>query len=270
VSIKIDAKFSNDMHLFTEKVGTYLPLDAHKIIKHRYLIATKLSKGKRALEVGVGQGFGIQSIAKASSKYTGIEYSSENLAYINNIQSKYKIIHGDAHNMPFDESEFQIINALAMIYYLDVRKFFKEVKRVLSIGGTLFFCTSNKDAPGFVKAPHTKKYYSIPELNNMLISNGFEVKFYGSFIRYDHFKSYGNFKVIIKNFVKRLIITFPNGKYIWSKMRNKYLGGIKKLPSNMDYIELDDPWENNFNILENTINNSQYRVIYCIAKLKKK
>ena len=57
----------------------------------------------------------MQSIAKSSSKYTGIEYSSVNMTYINEIRSNYKIIQGDAHNIPFHESEFQIINALAMI-----------------------------------------------------------------------------------------------------------------------------------------------------------
>jgi hypothetical protein len=63
----------------------------HKIIKHRYQIAAKLSKGKNALEVDVGQEFGVRSIVKYSSKCTGIEYSSENIAYINEIQLNYKI-----------------------------------------------------------------------------------------------------------------------------------------------------------------------------------
>jgi ubiquinone/menaquinone biosynthesis C-methylase UbiE len=266
----VDEKFSHDMHIFTEKVGTYLPEDAHKIIKHRYQIAAKLSEGKSTLEVGVGQGFGVQSIAKSSSKYTGIEYSSENIAYINEIQSNYKIIQGDAHNIPFQDSEFQIVNALAMIYYLDADKFFKEAQRILSLNGTLFFCTSNKDAPGFVKAPFTAKYYSIPELNKLLTSNGFEVKFYGSFARYEQYKSFEKFKVVIKNIVKSIINTLPYGKNIWRSMRNRHLGGLKKLPISLDDIELDEPWESDFNALENEVNNSQYRIIYCIAKLKNK
>ena len=134
----MDREFSYDMHEFTEKVGELLPYDAHQIIKHRYSIAEDLSKGKNTLEVGVGQEFGIQSIAKSSSKYTGIEYSSENVSYINQTYPDYRIIHGDAHSMPFNDSEFQIINALAMIYYLDINKFLKEAQRILSIDGTLF------------------------------------------------------------------------------------------------------------------------------------
>jgi len=53
--------------------------------------------------------------------------------------------------MPFNDSEFQIINALSIIYYLDVDKFFKEVSRILSLDGTLFFCTSNKGVSDFSK-----------------------------------------------------------------------------------------------------------------------
>lgn len=266
----MDRIFSHDMHEFTEKVGELLPHDAHQIIKHRYSIAEELSKGKSALEVGVGQEFGIQSIAKSSSQYTGIEYSSENVSYINQTYPDYRIIHGDAHTMPFSNSEFQIINALAMIYYLDMERFLKEARRVLSIDGTLFFCTSNKDAPGFVKPPFTTTYYSIPELNNFLQNNGFEAEFYGSFARYEQNEGFAKFKVFVKNITKAIINTFPNGDKLWKNMRNRHLGGLKKLPVSIDDIELDEPWESDFNALENEVNNSRYRIIYCIAKLKNK
>ena len=53
-------------------------------------------------------------------------------------------------------------------------------------------------------------------------------------------------------------------------MRNRHLGGLKKLPVSIDDIELDEPWESDFNALENEVNNSRYRIIYCIAKLKNK
>jgi ubiquinone/menaquinone biosynthesis C-methylase UbiE len=266
----MDREFSYDMHEFTEKVGELLPYDAHQIIKHRYSIAEELSKGKNTLEVGVGQEFGIQSIAKSSSKYTGIEYSSENVSYINQTYPDYRIIHGDAHSMPFNDSEFQIINALAMIYYLDINKFLKEAQRILSIDGTLFFCTSNKDAPGFVKPPFTTSYYSISELNSFLQRNGFEAEFYGSFARYEKSEDFAKFKVFVKNIVKTIINIFPNGNNLWASMRNRHLGGLKKLPKNINDIKLDGIWSSDFHVLENDISNTQYRVIYCIAKLKKK
>lgn len=260
------------MYVFTEKVGEFLPKDAHQIIKHRYQIAGHLSKGKSALEVGVGQEFGMQTIAKSASKYTGIEYSSKNVAYLNQSQSDYVITHGDAHAMPFSNSEFQIINALAMVYYLDMERFLKEARRVLCIDGILFFCTSNKDAPGFVKPPFTTTYYSIPELNNLLCKNGFEAEFFGSFARYKESEGEGfsKFKVFIKNITKAIINIFPNGDKLWKSMRNRHLGGLERLPENINDIELDGAWDSDFHVLENDISNTRYRVIYCIAKLKKK
>ena len=170
--------------------------------------------------------------------------------------------------MPFSNSEFQIINALAMIYYLDMERFLKEARRVLSIDGTLFFCTSNKDAPGFVKPPFTSNYYSISELNNVLQKNGFEAEFYGSFARYGQSEGLAKFKVFIKNIVKTMINIFPYGDKLWGNMRDKHLGGLKKLPKNIDDIELDEAWDSDFHALQNDISNTQYRIIYCIAKLK--
>ena len=51
-------------------------------------------------------------------------------------------------------------------------------------------------------------------------------------------------------------------------MRNRHLGGLKKLPSKIDDIKVDEPWEGDFHALESDVNNSKYRIIYCIAKLK--
>jgi SAM-dependent methyltransferase len=171
--------------------------------------------------------------------------------------------------MPFNDSDFQIINALAMIYYLDMEIFLKEARRVLNIDGTLFFCTSNKDVPGFVKPPFTTTYYSIPELNNLLLQNGFETEFYGSFTKYEQSEGLAKFKVFVKNITKAIINIFPYGEKLWVSMRNRHLGGLKKLPENINDIELDEAWNNDFHVLENDISNTQYRVIYCIAKLKK-
>jgi hypothetical protein len=53
-------------------------------------------------------------------------------------------------------------------------------------------------------------------------------------------------------------------------MRNRHLGGLGKLPASIDDIESDETWESDFNALETEIDNSQYRIIYCIAKLKNK
>jgi len=174
--------------------------------------------------------------------------------------------------MPFNDSEFEIINALAMIYYLDIDRFLKEASRVLCFNGTLFFCTSNKCVNGFVKAPFTTSYYSIPELNNILKFNGFKGEFFGSFPSYENSQSKGFFKlrVFVKNILKVIVTSFPYGDNLWNVLRNRYLGELKKLPKYIDDIEIEEDWNEDFNMLDSESINSKYRVIYCIAKLEKK
>jgi ubiquinone/menaquinone biosynthesis C-methylase UbiE len=216
----IDKKLSSDMYEFTEKIGDLITIDAHQIIKHRYEIAKNLSNRKISLEVGVGQGYGIQSIAKVASSYTGIEYSIENINYLKKMYSNYTIKHADAHSMPFDSSSFEVVNALAMIYYLDFEIFLKEVERILTLNGTFFFCTSNKDVPGFNESPFTTKYYSIPDLNQILTNYGFEVEFFGSFPKFKYYKRENQLRsmVFIKDIIKSIINILPYGDVLWKKL----------------------------------------------------
>lgn len=264
----MNKNFSEQMFAYTERIGMYLPLDTHRIIKHRYQVASNLSSGKKALEVGVGQGFGLHSIGKSAKQYTGLEYSKENLALIKT--DSYQVIWGDAHDMPFEESSFDIVNALAMIYYLDLEKFLKEIRRVLNLNGILFFCTSNKNIPGFVPSPHTSNYYSVQELSNILKKHGFESKFYGSFPKYKKFKNLEQLKALLKNLIKKIVLTFPFGRSLWKRARQELLGGLKILPNHFDDIFYDEGWKNDFNKLSNSSIDSQYRIIYCVAELANK
>lgn len=264
----MNTNFSKDMYEFTEKKGMFLPLDAHRIIKHRYQAASSFSEGKKVLEVGVGQGFGLDSIAKVAKDYVGIEYSKENIQCLK--ANSLKVIHGDAHDLPFEDSSFEIVNALAIIYYLDIDKFLLEVKRVLSLNGSLFFCTSNKNVPGFVPSPFTTSYYSIDELRDLLEKYGYKCKFYGSFSKYNNFEFFQQLKAVIKNLLKYLVTLIPYGKGLWDRSRQKLLGGLKILPQNFDDLNFENDWKDDFNDLSDLSIDSQHRVIYCLAELIKK
>ena len=259
--------FSKKMFAYTEKVGMLLPEDTMRIIKHRYLVASNFSKEKKVLEVGVGQGFGIEFIGKSAKKYTGLEYSKENIDALKSSNKNYSLVHGDAHKTPFKKEEFEVVTALAMVYYLNFSEFLEEVKRILVPNGKLIFCTSNKDVPGFIPSPFTTRYYSIKELKEILQKNGFECKFYGSFAKYDSFENLAKTKGLIKNFIKKIIIFLPFGKYLWTALREKKIGERKCLPSSLDNIELVEPWEENFKELPDNQVNSKYRIVYCVAKL---
>ncbi|GMS86524.1 hypothetical protein PENTCL1PPCAC_8699, partial [Pristionchus entomophagus] len=85
----------------------------------------------RLLEVGCGQGGGIEWIERSHP-----EISSA--IGMDRVAIKDSIVTGNAHNLPFESSSFDIvINIESSHLYENPQKFFKECARVLSAGGHL-------------------------------------------------------------------------------------------------------------------------------------
>ena len=260
----INNTFSYQMHDQTERPQQYFSQDTHNIIKHRYMLALSLSSGKRVLEVGSGHGIAMHDLSQQAEWYVAGEYSDENIRLMQKKKNnEVPIIQFDAHNLPFLPHSFDIVITLAMIYYLDFEKFLKEVKSVLKPGGTLFFCTSNKDVPGFVAAPYTTKYYTIPELNQLLIKNGFECQFQGAFSAIGGSYFQRKMKACIKTIGKFFITGFPGGSLLWQCLRAKHVGETIPLPDSVSDIIAE---KQVMFQLESNKRNHHYRVIYGIAK----
>lgn len=259
-------KLSYGLYDQTERPGQKLPLDAHRIIKQRYILSEKLAGNKNVLEVGAGHGIGINFLSKVANSYIAAEFSNENIKIIKKRDVvSAKVIQMDAHHIPFRSKSFDLIVALAMIYYLNIDIFIRETKRILRPDGTLFFCTSNKDIAGFVPAPYTTNYYSIPELNNILDKYGFESKFYGGFVSPGKIGFYRKSRAYVRDIVKCFLFKLPWGMRYWEGMRNRYLGGLEELPWDVEEIKTD---EIEVDVLDKNIINRTHRIIYCAAKLK--
>ena len=247
----------------TECPGLYAPIETQQIIRERYELASELVSNKRVLEVGPGCGWGLDYLSEFCSSIVGLEFCQENIsAIINRLSSDVSIFPGDAHNMPFSEESFDIIIAMAMIYYLDLNLFLREACRVLTPDGLLFFCTSNKDVPGFCPAPGTNSYYSLPDLHKYLNNNGYVSSYYGSF------PSKGNALIrlvssSIKNIVKYICQLTPIGKWLWKQFRTRYLGQHDVLPSRIVDM-LASPYE--LKVLDPSFIDNTHRVIYIFAR----
>jgi SAM-dependent methyltransferase len=251
------------MHEWTERPGFLLSEDAKQIIQHRYDRARKLAEGKSVLEVGSGAGLGLEYLRGTSSSMLGLEYSRENINFcLKHYNSTLPVIQGNAHHMPFSDGSFDMIIAMAMIYYLSLDVFLKEAGRILKNNGVLFFCTSNKDVPGFVRAPHTTDYFSIPELNRILANHGFKCEFEGAFPAAisNHFLM--KMRAIVKNTAKYIINIFPSGQEYWNKMRLNAQGPTSPMPSSLGNIECSSVETEK---LPSTKKNRRFRVIYCTA-----
>lgn len=254
---------SNNLHLETELPGSLQPLTTHQEILTRYKLAAEYAANKNTLEIGCSSGIGCQIIENIASNFIAGEYSKENLELLRlHYQSTFKVIRIDAHHLPFASNNFDLIFALAMIYYLQFEVFLKEAHRVLNKSGVLLFCISNKDIPGFVAAPFTTKYYSVPEINKILNQHGFSAKFLGGFKTTDNY--YIKFcKAIIKNFLKKIIFLIPNGPKLWHKIRLRNLGKLLPLPNNVN--EINYVTTEKLMPINSNVKNKEHKIIYVIA-----
>lgn len=248
----------------TEQPGDNFPIQTHRIIRDRYDFAAFYAENKEVLEVGSGSGLGIEYLASKAKKLKCIEYNGQNFRKIKTkFASIAEIFHGDAHDMPFKDKEFDLVIALAMIYYLSFDVFVKEASRILADDGVLFFCTSNKDVPGFVGAPFTSEYYSIPEISQRLNANGFVVEFYGAFPQNFGSLSFRKFKAKLKNCLKHATFLLPKGDHLWIQLRSLYSKDMRPLPENI--LSMDNASGVRTLLPEDKIN-TEYRVIYVVAK----
>jgi SAM-dependent methyltransferase len=97
--------------------------------------------------------------------------------------NRLPLVRLDAQNLPFRDSAFDLVVIFEALYYLpDASSFVGEAHRVLAPGGMLIIGTVNKDAPGFVPSPFSTRYFSVPELCDLVAQKGFEQpRFFGSF-----------------------------------------------------------------------------------------
>ncbi len=254
-----------EMFQWTEWPGELLPLDAHKIIQHRYRRAASLAQGKDVLEVGCGSGIGLAHVSKFGRSVVGLEYSAQNIERLK--MQKYctfPVVSGDAEKLPFQNNSFDLIIALAMIYYVDFESFIQSAQRVLRPGGRIFFCTSNKNVPGFVPALHTKKYFAVPEITEVLSRYNFEACIRGAFVQSSEPLFYRRSKALVKTGLKRVVQKLPNGEKIWHGLRLKTLGTMLPLPESIETEDLDDIKET---ILDPLKIDACHRVIYVEACL---
>jgi len=234
--------------------------DTHTIIEHRYRYAASLALNARVLEVGCGSGIGLPLLAKQASTCVGADFSAENLAIA--AKTRVPVVRLNAESLPFSDGAFDLVVCLAMVYYLDLPKFLIEARRVLASNGTLFFCTSNMSVPGFVPAPFTTRYYSVPELDALLSDAGFTARFHGAF---PVARSYTSQLVYasIKRAAKWAAMLFPAGKRAWEAAREVKQGVLKPLPVSLPHeyiVPVAEPSKLNRHSAD-----LSHRVIYTIA-----
>ncbi len=251
----IDPFFSKNMHLHTERKGSYFPKNSINEISQRYNFAMAYCDKQNILEIGPGTGFGSKNIIQGSKKYKCIEYSKENCDEFKKNYPDIEIINNDFLKTNLSDEKFECIISMANIYYFDFNQFITKCNEHLNVGGNLIFCTTNILHASFIKAPFTTKYYKLSEMQQLLNNNSFKAKFYGAF------KSDANRKQNqnkITSFMKSII---PRNMVKLLKIITKKNIILSELVSQRNLNDKPEMCK-----INNDIEAMDYVVLYCVAK----
>ena len=255
----IDQLFSKNMHLHTERKGSYFPKNSINEISQRYNFAMVYCDKQNILEIGPGTGFASKKIVECSNSYLAIEYSSENVELFKLNYPNDVILEGDftknSKTISQNYGRFDCIISMANIYYFNIHNYLESCNNVIKKNGYLIFCTSNKLNNDFTKGEFTQEYYNLEELKLLLNKYGYETEFYGAFKANDHeSKPIIKFmKILIRNILtKNLIVQIK-----------KLFGFLKELPKEIDHSK-----NNTSKLFKITCNKESvpFKIIYCSAK----
>ncbi len=113
----------------------------------RYAFAARLGSKTRALDIGCGTGYGTAELAQQARFASGIDVSTEAIAYarahypLPNVQ----FLAASATAAPFPRASFDLITAFEVIEHLESwRDLLLEARRMLHPEGTFLVSTPNK------------------------------------------------------------------------------------------------------------------------------
>ncbi|MGB1586036.1 MAG: methyltransferase domain-containing protein [Thermoplasmatota archaeon] len=97
--------------------------------------------GVRFLDLGCGNGWASRFAAQRGARCRGMDVSREMvdranaLAQKDRLNARYQV--GDVHDLPFDDGSFDVAWSMEALYYAeDPDEVLREIKRVLTTGGT--------------------------------------------------------------------------------------------------------------------------------------
>lgn len=131
----------------TEITSDQIPSDnpIHQRLLKAYVVAESAVRGN-LLEVGCGEGRGIDLILPRVDRYTAIDKIAE---VISTLQNKYPQAEFHADHLPplrpFKDSSFDTVITFQVIEHIEDDDFFlREIHRVLKPGGTALITTPNR------------------------------------------------------------------------------------------------------------------------------
>lgn len=253
-----------DYTTVTELPGTRATSEQLAMNCHRYYTSSSYCKDKDVLEVACGAGQGLGYLANTANKVVGgdidrniLRFAKEHYKGKDNIEIHLL----DAHKLPFEDGSMDVVILLEAIYYLNhPEKFVEEAYRVLRNDGVLIICTVNKDWSDFNPSPYSIKYFSAPELYQLLHHKFPHVELYGAFET-----TPGSVTSKVISFIRRMAVALRlipktmKGKELFKRI---FFGKLVQLPPEIKdgMIQYSSPVPIAFDSP-----NFQYKVFYAVA-----
>jgi SAM-dependent methyltransferase len=97
-------------------------------------------KGKAVLEIGCSDGRAATRYTQFAQSYVGVDISDEAIRAAESIGlPNARFICTDGHFIPLEKGSFDCVIVNGLLHHLDLESAFKEIHRLLKIGGVLIF-----------------------------------------------------------------------------------------------------------------------------------
>ena len=143
-----------------------------------YAFTRPFARGKRVLEIGFGDGFGLTYLGETAREAVGIDLAAGNIP---RAQAKYprpnlRFLHMEGTKLGFPDASFDVIGSFQVIEHIpepQLPNYLTEIRRVLTPDGIACISTLNLEhnmKPGkpYSKLCYHEKEFTAPELTTLL------------------------------------------------------------------------------------------------------
>ena len=161
-----------------------------------YHFAKRSLSGKKVLEIGFGDGYGMNYLADSAAEVWGLDIAPKNipLARLKYPNPKLRFVHFEGLKFPFPDRTFDAACTFQVIEHVpeaQLTAWLSEIRRVLKEGGTLYVSTLNlgtavKPGGRYEKNADHDKEFTAPEFEDLLRKIFFDVRLYGLYYSAKH------------------------------------------------------------------------------------
>jgi len=112
---------------------------------YEYLLA--LSAGKRVLDLGSGEGYGVDLLATRAAEAVGVDLAPEAIYHARRTYRRpnLRFVYSDLYGLDLEDDSFDLVCSLQVVEHLHrPETFMREARRVLAPGGICVISTPNR------------------------------------------------------------------------------------------------------------------------------